>query len=110
MALSRCLKIAAVVSFLCVSGCGLQNGTNAVSQQPGALSIAGPTQVRLGETAQYAALQSSGSVASTNWLVNGIPGGNADTGTITNTGLYSPPVQMPSTNSVSITAESIGQA
>ncbi|HEV2619338.1 MAG TPA: DUF1800 domain-containing protein, partial [Acidobacteriaceae bacterium] len=42
-----------------------------------------------------------------NWQVNGVSGGSAATGTISASGLYTPPATIPSTNPVTITAVSV---
>src|SRR5262249_5285441 len=41
------------------------------------------------------------------WLVNDVPGGNSDVGTISPTGFYTPPAVIPAANVLTITAKSI---
>jgi uncharacterized protein (DUF1800 family) len=70
------------------------------------ISVTGGGQVRLGSTAQLTAtVTNSGSTAVT-WQVNGVAGGSATVGTISATGLYTPPAAIPSPNTVTITAVS----
>lgn len=40
------------------------------------------------------------------WQVNGIDGGNASVGTISSSGVYTPPASMPASGTVTVTAES----
>src|ERR1700733_7636488 len=44
---------------------------------------------------------------SVTWQVNSVTGGSAATGTISSSGLYTPPATIPSTNPVTITAVSV---
>ena len=66
------------------------------------LSLTGPTQVRLGGTAQYTALPNP--VA---WSVNGFLNGTTATGFITSTGLYSPAPTIFAGHSVTISAKTV---
>ena len=68
------------------------------------VSIAGANQVRLGGTQQFTASVSGVSGATVTWQVNGVTGGAAGTGTISTTGLYTPPAAIPTPNAVTITA------
>ena len=61
--------------------------------------------MRLGSTAQYSAAVSNANTA-VNWSVNGTAGGSAAAGTITSTGLYTPPASLPANPSVTIMAVS----
>jgi hypothetical protein len=53
---------------------------------------------------QFTATVTGTSANEVNWSVNSIAGGNASTGTISATGLYSAPQAMPPTSSVTVTA------
>ncbi|MGA1981675.1 MAG: glycosyl hydrolase family 28 protein [Acidobacteriaceae bacterium] len=75
-----------------------------------AVTVSGPSTVTIGQTAQYAATVSAPARGATNqsvtWMVNGVAGGNSATGTISSTGLYTPPSTAPS-GAVTITAVSV---
>ena len=74
------------------------------------VSVAGPSSVTLGQTAQYAAAVSAPMRGATNqavtWAVNGVSGGNATVGMISATGLYTPPATA-SGSAVTISAVSV---
>src|ERR1700733_9482887 len=76
--------ITALVFSLSVCSGGLQAQTLAK------LLLTGPSQVRLGGTAQYSALISGVIVPAVVWSVNGYAGGANSTGLISASGLYSP--------------------
>ena len=63
------------------------------------VSVAGPSTVTVGQTAQYAATVSAPMRGATNqsvtWMVDSVVGGNATVGTISATGLYTPPATSP---------------
>jgi polygalacturonase len=73
------------------------------------VSVAGPSTVTLGQTAQYTAAVSAPMRGATNqsvtWMVNNVVNGNATVGTISSTGLYTPPATAP--GAVTITAVSV---
>ncbi len=75
-----------------------------------AVTVTGPSTVALGQTAQYAAAVAAPMRGATNqsviWQVNGAVGGNATVGTISATGLYTPPSTAPG-GAVTITAISV---
>jgi polygalacturonase len=75
-----------------------------------AVTVSGASMVTIGQTAQYTAAVSGPARGSTNqsvtWMVNGAAGGNSTTGTISSTGLYTPPSTAPS-SAVTITAVSV---
>jgi len=75
-----------------------------------AVTVSGTSTVTIGQTAQYTASVSAPTRGSTNqsvtWMVNGVSGGNSATGTISSTGLYTPPSTAPSA-AVTITAVSV---
>ncbi len=74
------------------------------------VSVAGPSTVTIGQTAQYSAAVSAPMRGSTNqmvtWMVNGVSGGNATLGTISAAGLYTPPATAPG-SAVTISAVSV---
>ena len=66
-------------------------------------------QAGLGSQSFTAALTSTSNQA-VSWQVNGIPGGDASVGTISNAGLYTPPVNPPPSPTVSVIAVSVQDA
>lgn len=100
------LVLALAVSLLTLglTGCGIIQGgghSNGVAVSPG------QAEVRAGDTLQFTA-QVTGQVQSTQvtWSVNGIAGGNATTGTISDQGLYTAPAALPNPASVQVSATS----
>jgi uncharacterized protein (DUF1800 family) len=71
------------------------------------ITIGGASQVRLGSTAQLTATVTNETNTAVTWQVNGVTGGATATGTISATGLYTPPAILPASNSVNITAISV---
>jgi polygalacturonase len=64
-----------------------------------AVTVSGASTVTIGQTAQYSASVSAPMRGSTNqsvtWMVNSVVNGNATVGTISATGLYTPPATAP---------------
>lgn len=96
---SLCCAVLATASFL--AGC---DGSHI--PQP-SISVSGNNQVRLGSTASFSATVSNLLNPAITWQVNGIAGGNSTVGTVTNSGLYTPPATLPSGNTITITAVSV---
>jgi uncharacterized protein (DUF1800 family) len=71
-----------------------------------AVTVSGPATVSLGTTGQYSAAVSGTSNQSVTWAINNVAGGNATVGTISTTGLYTPPAAVPTSNAIVITATS----
>jgi uncharacterized protein (DUF1800 family) len=76
-------------------------------QTPARLSLNGPSQVRLGGTAQYSALV-NGVASPVVWSVNGFAGGTGSTGPISTSGFYTPATTIFAGHSVTISAATIG--
>ncbi len=74
------------------------------------VTVNGSGQVRLGSTAQLSATVTNETNTSVTWQVNGITGGSAATGTISTSGLYTPPATIPAVNPVTITAVSVASS
>lgn len=91
------------IGILGIAGCS-GGGTAPVAAPQIALTGAG--SVRLGATQQLTATVSNSSSTAVSWQVNGVLGGSATTGTISTSGLYTPPATLPSPNTVTITAVS----
>jgi uncharacterized protein (DUF1800 family) len=62
--------------------------------------------VRAGVTQAFAAAVTGNANTSVTWSVNSVAGGNATTGTIDTTGLYTAPVNLPTPNTITVTATS----
>jgi len=71
------------------------------------VTIGSSGQVRLGSTDQFTATVTGESSTSVTWQVNGITGGNSSVGTISTSGLYTPPAGIPSPNTVTVKAISV---
>ena len=82
--------------------------TWALPISPLVVTVSGPSTVTLGQAGQYAAAISAPLRGATNqsvsWAVNGVSGGNATVGTISASGLYTPPATAPGTITVSATS------
>jgi hypothetical protein len=76
------------------------------AQVPAPLSIVGPTQVRLGDGANYSAFVNNAS-ANVVWSVNDVAGGKASWGTISYSGVYSPGSVIFAGHSVTISATTV---
>ncbi|MGZ4788332.1 MAG: alkaline phosphatase family protein [Terriglobales bacterium] len=102
-----CLSEAAFVCLLLIfamaCGSGLSRDTGG-NPKPVSISIS-PTSatVTAGNTQQFTAVVSGATDTSVQWMVNNIPSGNADVGTISSSGLYTAP-QTDASKSVTVTA------
>jgi len=99
--LAPLLMLAAVLA-----GCG--GGSPATSQNPGtpSITVTGSGQVRLGSTDTFTATVTNLTNTSVSWQVNGAAGGNSTVGTISSTGVYTPPAKIPANNVVTVSAVS----
>jgi uncharacterized protein (DUF1800 family) len=68
------------------------------------VTISGAPQARLGSTVQLSATVTNTTNTAVTWQVNGVAGGSSATGTISATGLYTPPATIPSPNTLTISA------
>ena len=106
-----CSCIAGLLGSLLFAGCG-NNTSSSSSGSSGSspqvqVSVTGPAQVRLGSNAQFYAAVVSGLSSGVTWQVNGAAGGNSTVGTISSSGLYTPPATIPGTNPVTVAAVSV---
>ena len=95
-----------VASF---TGCaGMKAGSSSANGQSSSAVTVSPAtgNVRAGDTLQFSAKVSGTTDQTVVWSVNGMVGGNASSGTISASGLYTAPTDLPSPNSVSIEATS----
>ena len=101
----RFLPFVVAMAILWV-GCGGSKSSSTttttvfVTISPTTASIAG------GATQQFTATVTGSTNTAVNWAVDGTPGGNATTGTITATGLYTAPTILPASTTQTITATS----
>jgi uncharacterized protein (DUF1800 family) len=79
--------------LMLVVGCSGGGTAPVVTPQ---ISLAGPSSVRLGSTQQFTATVTNTTNTAVTYQVNGVAGGTAATGTISTTGLYTPPTAIPS--------------
>jgi hypothetical protein len=91
-----------ILTMFAIGGCGYA-GTPpkppvTVTVQPSSALVA------LGATQQFQATVSGSADTSVTWEVNGVANGNATSGTVSGTGLYTAPGVMPSSASVTVTA------
>ena len=79
------------ISLLCLSGCGSK--VSLTTQPPISINLSLPANTSLlpGQTAQFSASVSNAANTSVFWEVNNIVHGNAQVGTITDSGLYTAP-------------------
>src|SRR5215469_2112053 len=103
------------ISALLVAGCagyGGSSGTTPQQPQSATLSVSPPSATMRGEdTQQFTANASDGSMPALAWSVNGVAGGNATTGTISASGMFTAPQFPPTPNTATITvAESANTA
>jgi hypothetical protein len=113
MDIAKALSASLVLLTLIGCGGGSSSGNPTPTPTPvPALSLCGqegtscanPTTLAVGASEQFVATASSGTLPALNWSVNGVQGGNAATGTISATGLFTAPTAFASGKSVMITA------
>jgi uncharacterized protein (DUF1800 family) len=105
---------AAVMLVLLVAGCagvGSKSGGSSPTIPPenaGVVVTVTPATaaVRAGATQTFAAAVTGNANTSVVWSINAVPGGNATTGTIDATGLYTAPSNLPTPNTITVTATS----
>jgi uncharacterized protein (DUF1800 family) len=102
---SRLVGLGLLALSVGLTGCtsSTQGGSPAQVQ----VVVGGASSVRLGATAQLTATVTNTSNTAVTWEVNGTPGGSSALGTISATGLYTPPATIPATDPVTITAVSV---
>jgi uncharacterized protein (DUF1800 family) len=93
--------------LLLLAACASNSGTNpSATSAPLSVTVTGSATVALGSTAQYAAKVAGSSNQAVTWNVNQTAGGNAQSGTISATGLYTAPAAMPASGTIVIAAVS----
>ena len=89
------------------AGCaGTTKTTAPPPAQVGVSVLPTAANVRAGATESFTASVTGTTNQNVNWSVNGVVGGNATTGTISASGLYSAPASLPNSNAITVTAAS----
>ena len=106
-----CTAIFAALAFMqgCVGG-GTGSAASPPPPPPPSIAVSvtpAAISVLLGNSHPFTANVSNASDTRVTWSVNGIPGGNTATGTISADGLYTAPVDLPSLNKIQIAATSV---
>ena len=104
----------AIISVLLVAGCagfGSKSGGSSPTTPPSSagvvVTVAPVTaMVRAGATQAFTAAVTGNANTSVTWSVNAAAGGSAATGTIDATGLYTAPANLPTPNTITVTATS----
>jgi len=101
------------VLALLVAGCagiGSKTGGSTPTTPPdaGVAVVVAPStaMVRAASTQTFTATVTGNANTSVTWSVNTVAGGNATTGTVDATGLYTAPVNLPTPNTITVTATS----
>jgi len=99
----------ATLPFVPLTGCGGGNsGSPPLPQSVTVTVSSSSSSVLLGNTQQLTAAVTGTSNTAVTWSVNGVSGGNSTVGTISSTGLYTAPQDLP--NSASVTIQATSQA
>lgn len=107
------LPLMATFFVMLATGCGgvtgaSSSGNGSGTPPPVSISLsAASTSVLLGATTTLIATVSNTTNTAVTWTVNGVAGGNAQIGTISAGGLFTAPVILPSSPSVTIQAASV---
>jgi hypothetical protein len=100
-----------VIAAASAADSGISGVISVVLQAPAgaatSVTVTGPAAVNVGTPAQYSAAVAGTQNQSVTWAINGTSGGNATSGTISATGLYTPPSSVPSNSAIVITATSV---
>jgi hypothetical protein len=97
--------LAWLIALLAVSGCGFSAGSSSKPPQNVTVVVAPQNaSVLLAQTVQFTATVTGANSSAVNWSVNGMAGGNSAVGTISASGLYTAPLNLPPTPAVTITA------
>jgi uncharacterized protein (DUF1800 family) len=101
-----------VVLALLVAGCagiGSKSGGSTTPPPDAGVAVAvapSTAMVRAGATQPFTATVTGNANTSVTWSVNTVAGGNATSGTIDTTGVYTAPANLPTPNTVTVTATS----
>src|SRR5712692_1395716 len=101
-----CPALLFAASFL---GCGGVVGSAPPQPAPSGVTVSltpASASMLLGTAQAFTVVVANSTNTAVNWSVNGISGGNATVGTITTSGVYTSPGDLPATGSVSVQATS----
>ncbi len=104
--MKRVALLCSLTSFILFAGCG---GNNSTTNLPPSVTVAvssSSSSVLLGNAQPITARVTGTSNNTVTWSVNGVPGGSALVGTISNAGLYTAPADLPNPATVTIQATS----
>ena len=95
--------------LLLALGCGsagtFTSPTPPVAPSPAVtVTVTGSAQTRLGTTTQFTATVANTTNTAVTWQVDGVTGGSSAAGTISSTGLYTPPAAIPTGGTVTVSA------
>jgi hypothetical protein len=106
--------MASVIMLLAFSGCGGGGGSSSsTSSPPVSVMVAvssSSSSVLLGNMLQFTAMVTGTSNTAVTWGVNGVAGGNSTVGTMSSTGLYTAPKDLPNPTTVTIQATSLADS
>jgi hypothetical protein len=99
------LWLAGLFTVGCAGGGSSSQSTNNPNNSSVSVSIA-PTSatVTVGQNAAFQATVNGTTNTAVTWQINGVAGGSTATGTISTTGVYTAPAQVPSPSAVTVTA------
>jgi uncharacterized protein (DUF1800 family) len=104
----KLITVTIAAGFLSVfagcSGNSNSSSTSPTQPTPVTVTITGAAQTHIGGTAQFTATVTGGTSTAVTWQVNNVTGGSSASGTISSTGLYTPPAVLPAPNTVTIVA------
>ena len=101
-----------VLALILVHG-GCAGTTKTTPAPPAQVNVSvtpSAANVRAGATQSFTASVTGTTNQSVNWSVNGVAGGNATTGTISASGLYTAPASLPNSNAITVTAASVADS
>ena len=104
---SSAFGCSALLLVTMLSGCSSGGGAAPQNNQPASVSVSGANQVRLGNPTTFTATVANSTNAAVTWSVNSVAGGNSTVGTISATGVYTPPAAIPNPNTITIAATTV---
>ena len=96
-----------LVLALIVMHTGCAGTTKTTAPPPAQVSVSvvpSAANVRVGATQSFTASVTGSTNQNVNWSVNGVAGGNAASGTISASGVYTAPASLPNSNAITISA------
>jgi hypothetical protein len=108
--MARLAWLPSVLLILAPVACGHGGGSSSPLPPGAPVSVTvtpAPASVAAGTTYPFTATVTGTPNTSVNWRVNGVPGGNASSGTISTSGLFTAPGTVPNPATVTVTALSL---